>query len=187
MKTKVVIGCDPGYSSGAVVAIPYDGSEILHHFSYGKTKDLDLPDKYPGDKEFTRTLISARVRAARLFEHIMLISNNPDWDVVALAIEGFVDQKGKMHLPYRWKPPLVLAYLHDMLDHLSYQDEDGMGIGTWRLGENLFYTSADVMRIQKQDILKAKMGKIPHLECLTSNHERSAWAHAKAIKRYIHV
>ncbi len=179
----LIVGIDPGYTSGGLVLIKPElvlATKTLRPTKddRAKAKAVVARDSAHGDKSFTAATIIA-VSQAKLAKETLLAWQKEYGDFELIAIESFIDQRSrareeKAHLlKERWKTPLMIGALLGeleaigMLEQVVWQDA-GRVIRQFRSEIDAIAKYAP----HKRDAIM----KGDHQ--LKNDHLRKAWAHA---------
>lgn len=179
----VIVGIDPGLSSGGLVAVAGRSERVVAAHSLvgpgvpSRAVDAEGPP-ITGDRNFTLAMaIAARQaqRIAALLDQLAVAHR-----IVRVGIESFVDQRSRAReergrlVKDRWKTPLVIGYTAALLAPRGFSTGDG----------TLVYQDAATVLRQFSDQLAALRDSArsepvcPNDHLLTNDHMRTAWAHA---------
>lgn len=179
----LVIGIDPGLSSGGLVAIAGRSERVVAAYSLvrpgvpSRRADADA-EPLTGDRNFTLAMRIAAAQSARIAELVALIGS--EHRIVRIGVESFVDQRSRAReeqarlVKDRWKTPLVIGYAAALLAPIGFTTEDG----------SLVYQDAStVLRHMSAQLAALRDPARSEPVCendhlLTNDHMRTAWAHA---------
>lgn len=183
---QIIVGIDPGLSSGGLVAVTGRSERIVRAYSLvgpgvPTRASRSLAEPRLGDRNFTLAVRLAAAQAAKVAAIIGELRQLHR--ILAIGIESFVDQRSRAReernrlLKDRWKTPLVIGHMGAALAAAGFSEEHG----------NLFYQEASVVLRQFSDQLAALAARArgerdepvcPNDHLLTNDHMRTAWAHA---------
>lgn len=179
----VIVGIDPGLSSGGLVAVAGRSERVVVAHSLvrpgvpSRSESAGEP-QITGDRNFTLAAAIAAQQALRIAELVDEIA--AVHRILRIGVESFVDQRSRAReerdrlVKDRWKTPLVIGYAAALLAQRGFHTDDGSLV---------YQDAATVLRQFSAQLAALRDSKRTEPVCendqlLTNDHMRTAWAHA---------
>lgn len=179
MAPRLIIGFDPGLTTGGMVLMSYPPERIIAARSLVRAiPKIDVPI---GERAFTAAEAHARdvAQRAALTLDEWIAEHGP---VAAIGIEAFIDQPSRARKPNlvkdRWKTPLAIGHISARFAERGFASEHG----------NVFYQDPAILRhfaSELAELARPSSGETRTMHdsvcegdhLLTNDHLRKAWAH----------
>jgi hypothetical protein len=192
-RTGLIVGIDPGLSTGGVAVVDPRSDEVLTAHSIRLTREeareaiaaaaesLEALGGW-GDREFTAAALRARAWVRKLACLLDEIERRHG-AIGFYAIESFTDQPSRARreraglLRQRWQTPLVISLIHELLA------ERRAGVVDGRL---VFQNAGVVLRQHADDLVALREGREivkGAQRHIRNEHTRSALVHALALSQ----
>lgn len=176
MAPHLIIGIDPGLTSGGVVLLEGPTERVIAAKSLvARIPRLEVP---LGDKAFTAAERHAAHQADAVGAAVSQMRAEHG-EIVAIGMESFIDQPHRArtarHIKERWKTPLAIGHICARLHSLGFSSAEGTLIFQDPSILGQFARELGALEARPRTSSAQVVCAGDHL--LTNDHLRKAWAH----------